>query len=120
MKVLEELPRGWRYERARPTEPVPVPGVRIRDHRDRDQSEALPSVTRPVNPTFSGRADELYWTPSFLEELNARMTNGGLFLVPEHPPHSSAVLCAGIWGVPVPFLRIYCDGRVQFLSVFSP
>jgi len=117
MRVLEELPRGWRYERTRGVEPVRVPGFVVRDQRDETRADVLPQVTQPNRPTFSGRADELYWTPSFLEELNARATNGGLFLVPEHPPHSSAVLFAGIWGVPVPFLRIYCDGRVQFLSV---
>jgi hypothetical protein len=66
---------------------------------------------------WEGRADQLYWSLPLLEQLNERMTNGGLFLVPEgHLRSPSALLCAGILGRTVPFLRIYVDGRTEWFN----
>ena len=101
-----------------------IPSLYVRDHEGQPRDDVLPHLTKnqgqrcvDQHEPFEGRADQLYWSLPLLERLNERMTNGGLFLVPEgHKSPASSLLCAGIMGRTVPFLRIYVDGRTEWFG----
>lgn len=132
-RILEQLPVGWSYawNRWHPNNPearaARIPTIHVVDHEGQPRDEVLPHLTRnhgqrcvDRHEVWEGRADQLYWSLPLLEQLNERMTNGGLFLVPEgRNSPASSLLCAGIMGQTVPFLRIYVDGRTEWLSSHS-
>jgi hypothetical protein len=131
LRVLEQLPVGWSYAWNKwPNNPgtnpqaARIPTLYVKDHEGQPRDEVLPHLTKShgmrcvdQHEPWEGRADQLYWSLPLLEQLNERMTNGGLFLVPEgHLRSPSALLCAGILGRTVPFLRIYVDGRTEWFN----